>query len=161
MPETYELIAQARNVLADLYSDQMGARMLAYSAGLDLRQIAFTGQAYTTWQAILEEAQKQGRLLAILDEALKHYNAHPDLQRVRAAWTEHERASAEPVRPLIDPAELATLKRRLASARSNLALIEERKAEYVLEVDVPLQLVREERSLRERIADLERQIAEQ
>ncbi len=44
-------------------------------------------------------------------------------------------------------------------ARENLRLIEERKAEYVLGVEVPLQLVREERRLREHIAELEQKLA--
>jgi hypothetical protein len=43
----------------------------------------------------------------------------------------------------------------LAEARENLRLIEDRKAEYVLEVDVPLQLIKEERRWRDRIAELE------
>jgi len=48
----------------------------------------------------------------------------------------------------------------LGEARENLRLVEERKSEYVMAVDVPLQLVREERRLRERIAELERRLAE-
>jgi hypothetical protein len=38
--------------------------------------------------------------------------------------------------------ELASLRRRLAEARENLRLIEERKAEFVMSTDVPLQLVK-------------------
>jgi len=51
--------------------------------------------------------------------------------------------------------ELASLRRQLAEARENLRLIQERKAEYVLGTDIPLQLVKEERQLMERIAELE------
>jgi hypothetical protein len=39
-------------------------------------------------------------------------------------------------------------------------LIQERNSQYVLEVDIPLQLVKEERSLLERIAELKRQLGE-
>jgi hypothetical protein len=49
--------------------------------------------------------------------------------------------------------------RRLAELRENLRLIEEQKAKYVLEVDVPPQLIKEERHLRERIAQLEADLA--
>jgi hypothetical protein len=49
-----------------------------------------------------------------------------------------------------------SLHRCLAEARENLRLIEERKAQHVLGVDIPLQLIKEERRLRERIAGLER-----
>ena len=52
----------------------------------------------------------------------------------------------------------ATLSKKLGEARSNLNLIQERKAEYVLEVDMPLQLIKEERRLRDRIIDLEQQL---
>jgi hypothetical protein len=51
--------------------------------------------------------------------------------------------------------EAASLQRQLREARENLRLIEDRKAEYVLEVDVPLQLIKEERRLRDKIAELE------
>jgi len=56
--------------------------------------------------------------------------------------------------------DVASLRRQLGEARENLRLVEERKSEYVMAVDVPLQLVREERRLRERIAELERRLAE-
>jgi Tol biopolymer transport system component/formylglycine-generating enzyme required for sulfatase activity len=55
--------------------------------------------------------------------------------------------------------DLASLQWQLNEARKNLRLIEDRKAAYVLEVDVPLQLIKEEQQLRERIADLERTLA--
>ena len=51
--------------------------------------------------------------------------------------------------------ELASLRRQLAEARENLRLIQERKSEYVLGTDIPLQLVKEERQLLERIEELE------
>ncbi len=53
------------------------------------------------------------------------------------------------------PQEMASVQRQLAEARENLRLIEDRKAEYVLEVDVPLQLIKEERRLRDKVAELE------
>jgi hypothetical protein len=51
--------------------------------------------------------------------------------------------------------DVASLRRQLAEARENLRLIEEREAEYVLGIEVPLQLVKEKRRLQERIAGLE------
>lgn len=52
------------------------------------------------------------------------------------------------------PAERASLERQLAESQANLRLIEERKAQYVLETDIPLQLLKEEDRLRQRIAEL-------
>ena len=54
--------------------------------------------------------------------------------------------------------ELPLLRRQLAEAEENLGLIEERKAQFVLETDVPLQLVKEERRLTERIKEIEARI---
>jgi hypothetical protein len=61
--------------------------------------------------------------------------------------------------PPLEPAQADPLRRQLAEAQVNLQLIEEREAEYVLSTDVPLGLVKEKRRLRERIADLEAQLA--
>jgi len=53
-----------------------------------------------------------------------------------------------------------SLRRQLAEARQNLRLIQERKSEYVMETDIPLQLVKREQKLLERIEELEQRIAE-
>ena len=53
-----------------------------------------------------------------------------------------------------------SLRRQLAKARDNLRLIQERKSQYVMETDVPLQLIKEEQHLLERIEELERRIEE-
>lgn len=60
--------------------------------------------------------------------------------------------------PAIDTKNLESKKRQLDNLRANLRLIEERKAEFVFESDIPLQLIREERRLEGRIAELERQL---
>ena len=51
-----------------------------------------------------------------------------------------------------------SLERQLRSARENLRLIEERKAQYVRAVDVDLQLIKDERRLRDTIAELENKL---
>jgi len=53
-----------------------------------------------------------------------------------------------------------SIRRLLAEARENLRLIQERQAQYVVSTDIPLQLVKEERRLLNRIAELEQQLAE-
>jgi hypothetical protein len=58
----------------------------------------------------------------------------------------------------VSDVELSSLQRQLAEARENLRLIQERKAEFVLSTDVPIQLVKEERRLLDKIAGLEQQI---
>ena len=54
--------------------------------------------------------------------------------------------------------DLETLRRQLAEARENLALILERKAQYVLRTDMPLKLIKEERRLKNRVRALEQEI---
>jgi len=54
--------------------------------------------------------------------------------------------------------ELASLRRQLAEARENLRLIQERKSQYVMETDIPLDLIKRERQLVERIAELEQRV---
>lgn len=58
--------------------------------------------------------------------------------------------------PTGDQQDLESLRHQLVQARENLRLIDERIADYVLETDVPLQLLKEKGRLREHIARLER-----
>jgi len=60
---------------------------------------------------------------------------------------------------MADPAQAASLRRQLDEAKTNLQMIEEREADYVLSTDVPLQLIKEKRRLQKRIAELEAQLA--
>lgn len=65
-----------------------------------------------------------------------------------------EGVSSAEVRDAI-ASHVASLRHQLAQAEQNLRLIEERRAEYVLGVEVPLQLVKEEQETRARIARLQ------
>lgn len=53
---------------------------------------------------------------------------------------------------------IRALRQQRAEAQDNLRLIQERKAKYVLETDVPLQLEREQRRLEARIEDLAKRL---
>jgi hypothetical protein len=59
----------------------------------------------------------------------------------------------------LSPKDIRSLHSQLASRKESLRLIEERKAEYVEEIEIPLQLIKSECKLREHIAELERQLA--
>lgn len=56
--------------------------------------------------------------------------------------------------------ELASLQTQLEKARENLRLISERKSEYVMQLDVPLDLIKQESKWEQRISGLEQEIAE-
>jgi hypothetical protein len=60
--------------------------------------------------------------------------------------------------PCLANADTESLRCQLAEARKNLRLIEEPKSQYVQETDVPLQLIKDERRLLERIEQLEQAI---
>ena len=51
---------------------------------------------------------------------------------------------------------MASLVKQLSEAEENLRLIDERIAQYVQEVDVPLQLIKDQRRLQRWIACLQR-----
>jgi len=54
--------------------------------------------------------------------------------------------------------KLQSLRKQLAEAEYNLRLIQERKSEFVLETDIPLQLIKEERRLLKLIEELRHSI---
>ena len=54
--------------------------------------------------------------------------------------------------------KVASLAKQLSEAEENLRLIDERIAQYVQAVDVPLQLIKDQRRLQKQIARLRRQI---
>ena len=54
--------------------------------------------------------------------------------------------------------EIESKKRQLDERRANLRLIEEIIAQYVMRVEIPLQLIKEERALKEQIGQLETEI---
>lgn len=59
---------------------------------------------------------------------------------------------------MTDLDELRSLQHQLENKRETLLLIQERKSEYALSTDIPLDLIREERETQEEIAGLEAQI---
>lgn len=54
----------------------------------------------------------------------------------------------------------ASLQRQLAESYTSLQLIEERRAEFVQETDIPLTLIKDERRLRQRIIEIEARLSE-
>jgi len=55
--------------------------------------------------------------------------------------------------------ELTSLRARRECLRENLLLISEREAQYVLDTDIPLNLIKQERRLERQIPELEQKIA--
>jgi ketosteroid isomerase-like protein len=55
--------------------------------------------------------------------------------------------------------DIDSLRRQIDNLRKSLRLVEERMSEYVLPTDVPLHLVGQEREIKEKLADLEAELA--
>ncbi|NJL34009.1 MAG: hypothetical protein HC893_09285, partial [Chloroflexaceae bacterium] len=55
--------------------------------------------------------------------------------------------------------ELSALQRQLKNFEENLALIQERKSEFVMSTDIPLQMVKAESDLEKKIAQVKAKIA--
>ena len=75
-----------RDVLAQLYPDEAGARRVAAQGGLASSQIAFGPRAVDSWHAILTEAIHAGRLASVVAVALREYGSHPGLHAALAAY---------------------------------------------------------------------------
>jgi hypothetical protein len=80
------VLTQLRNVLSDLYPDVVDARTVASTAGLPVSRIVLQGRAVNVWHAILEEAEKQGRVEAVIRVALDEYPSHNGLQAAARAY---------------------------------------------------------------------------
>jgi hypothetical protein len=108
------------------------------------------------WDKLLAPALKGARHQFVLGPAGFAWPA--PLVRLEGEFEELLAALAERViPPPLEPvqARLDSLRRQLAEERENLLLIGERKAKFVMSASVPLHLVKEERRLRKRIAELE------
>lgn len=84
-------------LLATLYDNEGQARIPAKGAGLDLTRIAFNGSPQVFWDAIVTEAQKQDKVLALIDRVRRDLPDNTDLQQARAeylTWQQETAAAA-------------------------------------------------------------------
>jgi len=104
----------------------------------------------------LQRGHSDGTLCRPDDAPASTARSEPSTEGVPSALPTAPAGRAIP--PPLEPSEAESLRRQLTEARENLRLIEERRSEYVMSTDVPLQLIKEERRLQERIAKLERRL---
>ena len=92
-------LARLRNVLANLYSTEQRARMIAYDADLDTARIAFGQSAQDYWHAILIEAGNVNRFDKLVSIALGEYGRNQELQE---AWQGFQQSrEADTVEPTL------------------------------------------------------------
>ncbi|MEZ4542242.1 MAG: effector-associated domain EAD1-containing protein [Chloroflexota bacterium] len=76
-----QLAQSLRATLADLYAEPMDARRVAADAGMDLRNVTFTGPMIEIWHNLLGEAARTDRLNDLLAMAAADYPNNPVLQQ--------------------------------------------------------------------------------
>jgi len=74
-PLDNDLNRRMREVLAGTFSDREIARLIANDAGLDLTHIDISNAPAVFWQAIVEEAGRAGKTVALLEEAYRRASA--------------------------------------------------------------------------------------
>jgi len=97
---------QLRDALAELYPDVADARVVAASALLSLSAIVLQGKARNVWQSILEEAEKQRLVEAVIDIASGDYPKDPALSAAVAAYRQSLAAAQSPA-PAATPGAIA------------------------------------------------------
>jgi hypothetical protein len=81
-----------KSVLAGLYPAREDAVRVVTDAGLAPTQIAFSAKAINSWHNILDEAEKQGRVGALVGIALQEY---PSRSALREAYEDYMAALDE------------------------------------------------------------------
>lgn len=80
-----------RTMLSALYETEPDIRRMAQDAGLDVRQIDFSGKAVNTWHQLLAEAHKQGKVKAVIGNATLEYPAQAEeLRKTYQVYTAHQ-----------------------------------------------------------------------
>jgi hypothetical protein len=141
--------SQLRQILVDHFDDD------------ELKTLCFELQIE---YADLPSASRKGKARELVTY-LERRDRLPELveigkaMRPNAPWESLSKVES----PVLDPdrrERIESLRHQLSEAVANLRLIEERNAQYVMDVDVPLQLVKQKRTYRQEIADLQKQLAE-
>jgi hypothetical protein len=65
-----------RKLLADFYPDEASIRRIIADSGMDAASIVLNSSAINNWQAVLTEAEKLGRINALLDVVECEYGAN-------------------------------------------------------------------------------------
>jgi hypothetical protein len=140
--------SQLRQILVKYFDDD------------ELRTLCFELQVV---YADLPSPSRKGKARELITY-LEYRDRLPELVKIgremrpNAPWESVSKADSAVLDP--DHERIETLRYRLSKALEHLRLIEERKSQYVMDVDIPLQLVEQEQAYRQEIADLRKQLAE-
>lgn len=76
------MLNDLQTILIQLYSRPEDARRLCQQSGIDTSFIDFGGNMQLVWWAVIREAERRGRLAALVKEAADEYPQRPELQRI-------------------------------------------------------------------------------
>lgn len=87
MPIPSDILTRLADALAEVYPDQITARTMAVTAGLDAAHIPFGPTTFTTWVAILQQAEREGCTEDLVQRALAQYASYAPLVQAGGDFT--------------------------------------------------------------------------
>jgi len=131
-------------------------RTLCFDLGVDYDDLPGQGKANKARELIsyLQRRDRLPELMRMVKQLRPNISWEDGPRRIREAPRPAQGAAPEQLR-----AETESLRRQLVEETENLRLIEERQAQYVMEVDIPLQLVKQAQAQRKKVAALQARIA--
>jgi hypothetical protein len=83
MTDRANLLIRLRDILAHTFPKTTDARLLAQDAGIDLSWVDESGSAQVYWGRLIEEAERGGRTLSLLDRAITRAPVVAELKSLR------------------------------------------------------------------------------
>ncbi len=148
--------ARLRQILTQ-YFDAGELRTLCFDLGVDYDDLPGEGKANKA-RELISYLERRDRVHGLIELVRR--------RRPNIPWEETPEATGEEADSFQGAsfeqlqAEVESLRRQLAEEEGNLRLIEEQKSKYVLETDVPLGLIKEERAKREKIASMRARLSQ-
>jgi hypothetical protein len=138
-------LTMLRDALANLYPTEQDSRVVVADAGLSTERISFAGAATNNWHNILVEAQRQGKVGAIIDVAREEFPKDKRLSNAAAAFdqarSEGELLPEASVPPGLGAAERrAFLEQELSQHQRNLFRLRQQKSTFA-NGEAPLRLL--------------------
>ena len=157
-----------RDVLANLYPNEVDGQRVASEAGLAITRIAFSAQAVQNWTNILTYALNQESLADVVRIAQGEYGKN---QKLANAWSAYQQAQSQesaaaqtgPVKSTLTATERAHLQNQLVEQRSRYdtatKYIELIDKDIRLTLDLDRKFVLEEK-LKDRVTERDAAFAE-
>lgn len=118
-------LGQLGTVLSELYPNSADVRRLADGAGVPTRHLVLDGSALQMWYGLLEEAERRGKMLALISVVRDDYADYQPL--LSAAWTyleDQTHLGAEPERVVMNENTTGDVRDVLDTIKERLLRVE-------------------------------------